>query len=90
MKKEKKINSGDKCPLCKRGRIALAQILTNNAFLDQEPYKSGKMEGNCDEIHINEDINISLNACDYCGEVFSANIQNDFRKKISNNKEARE
>jgi len=76
-------NTGEKCPLCKNGRIALAQILTNYATLDQEPYTNGVIEGDSDDIQLNESVNLSLHICDNCKEIFSISVENDLRKKIS-------
>lgn len=45
-KKEKqKLNTGDLCPECKKGRIVLMHGLITRANFDEEPYKEGVRKG---------------------------------------------
>ena len=81
IKKEIEWKQEKECPICKKGRIALGSIFTRKYIdLDTEPYEANKQERNEEEISIDDSIDILVNACDSCGEIFSADIQNDFRK----------
>lgn len=69
-KKRARIETGDKCKRCKIGRIALVCCFIHSGFKDEEPYKSGVREGNCEEVHFSDSISVSINACNKCGEVY--------------------
>ena len=51
---------------------------TIDGDMDQEPYEAGKIEGDNQEIRLNDHITVTIHACDDCGEVMSADIDGHF------------
>lgn len=68
-------NSGDKCPECSEGRIALMSSMIGEACLDSEPYAEGTKEGDNDSCTLEDYISLSILACDHCGHIFTKNIE---------------
>jgi len=69
--KKNLLKEGDKCPECKKGKIALMSALVSTAEKDQEPYVSGKIEGNMETVELNDNIKVHIHACDNCGKIMS-------------------
>lgn len=64
-----KVCSGDICPECKDGKIALMSSYISEATKDQEPYEGGKMEGE-QEICEVDFTPIYFEACEECGKIY--------------------
>ena len=75
MEEEKKIKTGDTCPKCKKGKIALADGIAGQFTLDCEPYTNGVAERHGDVVSVNEAIVVVIHVCDKCGEVYSAHTE---------------
>lgn len=63
--------AGSQCPICNKGRIALALSAITCADMADEPYESSIYEGNNEIITLDEVITYSLHICDHCGHVHS-------------------
>ena len=68
---------GKVCPKCKKGRIMLGSIMTNNITLDQEPYEADKIERDGEEFLMSDCINLSVYVCDSCREPIGTCLQNN-------------
>lgn len=78
-KEEKeKLETGDTCPECKKGKIALMAAFVNYAEKDSEPYKADIIEGHQEEVQLNDNIRVSIHACDECGEIIRRWFDDDF------------
>lgn len=74
--KEEQNQPGDICTRCTHGRIALMNATVSDATLDDEPYTEGVKEGDNVCVWFDENIELSIHACDYCGYVYSSRIEN--------------
>ena len=76
MDKKIEYKTGEKCKVCGKGKIALGYIFVDTMELDQEPFESGKIELNGEDMRLNDNVNISVHACTSCGEIYDISIQN--------------
>ncbi|MCK5216234.1 MAG: hypothetical protein KAJ93_00495 [Methanosarcinales archaeon] len=72
---EDKIETGSVCDMCSKGTIALMTAMVGDAELDNEPYKEGVKEGANQSIQLEDYISLSIHACDYCGYVYSVDVE---------------
>ncbi len=62
------------------GLIALGMAYIDEVTLDQEPYDNGFIEGNMDEVQLNNPLSYAILVCEKCGETYSEDCQNTFDK----------
>jgi hypothetical protein len=55
------------------------KALVEYAEKDQEPYEAGKIEGNMEEVKLEEHLDISIHACDEYGYILDGWFQNEFK-----------
>ena len=63
-----KNKTGDICPDCKNGNIALMSAYVTEAISDEEPYKSGEYQDR--EVYFVNLGTINMEACESCGKVY--------------------
>ena len=76
----KELHTGNKCPDCKNGKIALMVNFVTHAEKDPEPYESGIEEGEQEEVYLDDSITVSIHACDECGKLVSACLDTDLKE----------